>query len=68
MKHLTYAILASRVILWTIAFRGACLVSREARQIRADLVRTGECIDPIRRDLGRLEVLHVELFGDEHAE
>jgi hypothetical protein len=56
-----YTTVVVRLILWSLAFRCLCLVSRECREIRADLFGRGANIDPIVRLVERANEIAAEL-------
>ncbi len=65
LKFARYCTLVAQVGFWVAAFWTLCLVSAECRRIRAGLRAEGECIEPLKPVIEHLEVLHVELFGDD---
>jgi hypothetical protein len=63
LKAIEYVQLLWLVGFWSLLFWLGCQVSRSCRKIRAELAVEGECIDPIKGAVVRLDELHAELFG-----
>lgn len=66
-KKFTIAIectsLVAQIACWMLVFRLGCLVSRECRQMRREFAETGDCIDPIKPLVARMETLIAKFDG-----
>jgi hypothetical protein len=68
-KVIRYGALVARLMVWTALSKVGCLLSSECRRVVAEANSSPQgCIDPLVSVLDQLDRLHVDLFGDEHAD